>query len=404
MRPLPSPPTSASSLHITKSNDSPSFMWPQDEPMYSTPSTTQTFTLRFPIGPRDPATKTGGPRQLKARRRVGRIFTHSASSSVSSFDSTSTYGITSEEFWMPPQEIISIPMQAAYLTVAPPNDETKIMPDTTPRPKTKSKPKPANIVIPPISPIATAVSPKSPAVTPALSSTLSFPTSSPDSVAVPATPRTPLTPLLSPLSPNPRVQSPNARVRKLAKLTRTLGENIPVELVFPSGSVSQPIKPAPLKKVAKPSKVFGDNALAPRISPAPPRPTAPAAWPLTPTPDCTFDPATHTKTAVGLHYALGVDAYPAQAATVGRVPPALPSSPPPFSNVFTMDDVSWEHARQAVMGPRGQKKRRAAGVHKASAEANGRGTWRKKESTWSGEWNVEDMDELQVQLRRLRLR
>jgi hypothetical protein len=114
----------------------------------------------------------------------------------------------------------------------------------------------------------------------------------------------------------------------------------------------------------------------------------------------------HTKTAVGLHYALGMNSFPTRAVALVRAIPTVPTSPPPFSNVFTLDDVSWEGARLAVMGPRATKKakRVLGGVHKVPAEANGRGTWRKKENTWSGEWNVEDMEELQVQLRRLRRR
>ncbi|KAJ7280380.1 hypothetical protein C8J57DRAFT_1302463 [Mycena rebaudengoi] len=299
MRPLPSPPVSAASRY--------SFMWPQDEP---TPSTAQTFTLRLPIGAKSPTTAGGGPRPLmKRRRREGRIFTHSASSSVSSFESSSSCSIISADFWMPPQEVITIPMQAAYLEAAPSDTETKIMPPTTPRPKTKVKSKPANIIIPRNAPIAIAASPAS-LNTPPLSTTLTFPTSS-DTASMPQTPRTPL----SPLSPQPRVQTPNARIRKIAKLTRTLGENIHWSSCGRSPSGSSPLNNPP-----------------------------------------------------------------------------LPSSAP--------------CARQAVMVPRvkpSRKVRRMVGrVQKPPAEANGRGTWRKKENTWSGEWNVENMEELQVQLRRLR--
>ncbi|KAJ7475225.1 hypothetical protein B0H11DRAFT_2235850 [Mycena galericulata] len=399
MRPLPSPPTSAPSVDSSFRS------------MYATPSTAQSFTVQFPIGV-EISTAVNAPRPSKARRREGRIFTHSASSSMSSFDPSSSCSIISAEFWMVPQDVITIPMEATFLTDMPPNDESKAMPPT---PKAKQKSKPANIIIPRTTPTATVVSPTSPAK-PA-SPAVSFPTISPEAVTMPCTPRTPLSPLLSPLTPNRRIQSPNARIRKLAKLTRTLGENIPVELVFPSGKglpVSYTAAPASPRTVtvAKRAKTLPDvipfPPAEPRLMSMRSRASPAHEWPLTPTPDYTFDTEAHKKTAVGLHYALGMNSIPMRAVALVRTSPTpvLPSSPPPFSSTFTMDDVSWEHARQAVLGPRvkgGKKGRRAlGGVRKAPVEANGRGTWRKKENTWSGEWNVEDMEELQLKLRRLR--
>ncbi|KAJ7159851.1 hypothetical protein C8R43DRAFT_947944 [Mycena crocata] len=389
-----------------------SFMWPQDSTTHSTPSTVQSFSARLPIGVHLPSTAGGAPRLSKARRREGRIFTHSASSSMSSFDSASTCSIISAEFWMPPQLIIP---KAAYITVAPLDVEMKTMPPTMHTPKPKTKTKPANIIIPHDAPaaIATVVSPTSPSKTPLPSTPVSFPSHIPEAVpTLPCTPRTPLSPF-SPLSPNRLIPSPNARIRKLAKLTRTLGENIPVELVFPSTAAAPTATVTSSTKFAKLAKTFVDGAVSPRAAPAGPRlsalrrrASAATEWPLTPTPDCTVDKAANSKTAVGLHYALGMNSIPTRASTLIRAAPTLPSSPPPFSSVFTMDDVSWERARQAVMGTKASKKSKmrlaVGGVRKAAVEANGRGAWRKKENTWSGEWNVEDIEELQVQLRRLK--
>ncbi|KAJ7119449.1 hypothetical protein C8R44DRAFT_877880 [Mycena epipterygia] len=409
MRPLPSPPVSA--LLSVKSSDSSSW-WPQDSSTYTPPSTAQSFAVRLPIGVNFPTNAVGGaPRPLKARRREGRIFTHSASSSMSSFDSASTAScsIKSAEFWMPPDTIVTIPMQAAYLTVTPSEEETKVMPHTPPTPKTKPKSKPAHIIIPRNTASTTVVSPTSPKP-PLLSTAVPFPTNAPEAVTIPCTPRTPLSPF-SPFTPNRHIQSPNARIRKLAKLTRTLGENVPVELVFPSGtSPSAPtnVAPASQPKATKRGKALLAGMLPQRVSPsgprltARPRPSAVPEWPLTPTPDCTINTEAHTQTAVGLHYALGMNSFPTRAVTVSPAAPALPSSPPPFSNVFTLDDVQWERARQAVMGTRAKKARHVVGGVRKPAEANGRGTWRKKENTWSGEWNVEDMEVLLIQLRRLK--
>ncbi|KAJ7471789.1 hypothetical protein FB451DRAFT_1399102 [Mycena latifolia] len=406
VRPLPSPPTSAL-LQTAKSIDSYSSVWLEDTSTYSTPATAQSFTIQLPLALESHSTTGGARRPSKARRREGRIFTHSASSSMSSIDSVTACSIISAEFWMPPETIISIPMQAAFLSIMPPEDETKIMPATPPTPKTKPKSKPANIIIPRNTPSATIVSPTS---TPLLSIPVSFPTAA--SEAMTCTPRSPLSPFLPP-TPHRGLPSPNARIRKIAKLKRTLGENIPLELVFPSGktttaptAAAPAPAPTPPQRVAKRAKTLPDFAPVKRVSPSGPvarlRPSAPQEWPLTPTPDCTIDPEAHTKTAVGLHYALGMNSFlPTRAVDLVRPAPGVPTSPPPFSNVFTMDDVSWERARQTAMAKtRTKAKRIVGGVRKAVD--NGRGTWRKKENTWSGEWNVEDMEVLQVQLRRLK--
>ncbi|KAF7361259.1 hypothetical protein MSAN_01158100 [Mycena sanguinolenta] len=410
MRPLPSPPTSAASQSV-KSIDSASFISLD----YSTPLTAQSFVIRLPIGVELPKASSGAPRLLKARRREGRIFTHSPSSSVSSLDSSSSFGsILKAEFWIPPESVVSIPA----------HDETIIMPPTTPTtPKTKTKSKPANILIPRNAPIATVVSPTSPVKPPLVSprvnqAPVAFPAMLPSEEVLCTSPlQSPLSPILplSPLSPNRRIHTPNARIRKMAKLTRTLGENIPIELVFPGAattsapSVPSNASPAPVPKPTKRAKMTSSDSVAKRAIPpkprAPLRPVVSPEWPLTPTPDCTVDTEAHARTAVGLHYALGLNSLPTRNAVPAHAALTVPKSPPPFSNVFTVDDVSWEQARRAVMGPRtsGKKaKRVVGGVHKAPADVTGRGTWRKKENTWSGEWNVEDMEELQVRLRRLR--
>ncbi|KAJ7216969.1 hypothetical protein B0H12DRAFT_340884 [Mycena haematopus] len=412
MRPLPSPPTSAA-FQAVKSNDSASFV---SQDTYSTPLTAQSFVVRLPIGVDYSKASAGATRLLKARRREGRIFAHSPSSSVSSFDSTSSLGsILKAEFWVHPETVVSIPGE----------DETNIMPPTTPTtPKTKTKSKPANILIPRNASIATVVSPISvnfpPVSSPETQVSVAFPAMrlSEEVLCISPSPsQTPLSPFLplSPLSPNRRIKSSDARIRKMAKLTRTLGENIPIELVFPgaaatsASSVPSGTSPTPELKPTKPAQILPSDSVARRILPLRPRarlhPVASLEWPLTPTPDCTVDAEEHTRTAVGLHYALGLNSLPQRRAAPVHAALVIPTSPPPFSSVCTMDDVSWERARQAVMGPSapGKKTKRVlGGVHKATVDANGRGTWRKKENTWSGEWNVEDMEELQVRLRRLR--
>ncbi|KAJ6589118.1 hypothetical protein B0H19DRAFT_231188 [Mycena capillaripes] len=346
MRPLPSPPTSAP-LQVIKSNDSSaSFMWPTDSSAYSTPSTAQSFVVRLPIGVEFPKIGSGAPRLLKARRREGRIFTHSPSSSMSSFESFSSCSIVTAEFWMPPQDVTTI-----SVTAASNEDDTKITPTTptTPTPKTKPKSKPANIFIPHNPPTTTVVSPTSPIKSPLPTP---LPTPIPSQNRLETVPGTPL----CPLSPNRRIQSPNARIRKLAKLTRTLGENVPIELVFPSGATSSAPSdgtPASALRPTKRAKMRSGDSPVPRVSPSGPlpttcprsRPSAPKEWPLTPTPDCTFDVDAHSKTAVGLHYALVMNSFPNRAVATVRAP--LKSRPHPHRSRMSSP---WTTSRGSARG------------------------------------------------------
>ncbi|KAJ7208053.1 hypothetical protein GGX14DRAFT_455348, partial [Mycena pura] len=376
MRPLPFPPVQLVKLGGSSST----------RPQTPTPSVTHTYVVRLPIGAKSQSTVPGGPRAPTppSRRRDGRIFTHSASSSTSSLASTINCSIISADFWAPPQtQDVIFPTKAAYSI--PADDETTVTPDTstpttpsttvtpdtptptitdtTPTPKIllKVKAKPANIIIPPNILSATLISPKSKSNVPCIPA------------AVSCTPQIPLSPL-SPLSPHRGLNSPNARIRKLAKLTRTLGENVPLELVFPSSAAPNLVSPASPLQFSKLTFSTGSPTLAP---------TAP------------------TTTAVGLHYALGMHAAPTRAGAVPTAAGASPASPPPFSHVVTVDAGSWERERQAAFTPRRKTKRAVGGVRKMLAD-NGRGTWRKKENTWSGEWNVEDMAELQGRLRQLK--
>ncbi|KAF7293144.1 hypothetical protein HMN09_01192400 [Mycena chlorophos] len=311
-------------MSSTSSMKFPDTLWPQQP---QTKVTNNTFRLRLPIGRLSPA----GPRPQRTVRRTPR---HSPASS--------TCSITSADFWAPPSDNESEPD-----TPATSDDESPVPVLSTPTPKRRA-PKPANIIIPkePIRP-------------------------RPESLVL--SPCSPLSPM--------NVNSPNARVRKLAKLTRTLGENVPVELVFPST--------APYLLTSPTSPV--------RFAPSP----AQDYEPPTPTP-VRQSPGT---TAVGLHYALGMHTAKRAAAFKQPVPaPAAATSPPPFTHAFTMDAQSWDRARDAALAPPAPKtkakKSRMRGI--LPKLDTGRGTWRKKENTWSGEWNIEDMHELQVRLRLLR--
>ncbi|KAJ7074473.1 hypothetical protein C8F01DRAFT_1100585 [Mycena amicta] len=299
----------------------PDTLWPQERPSQTT--VTNTYVLRLPRGRASPTAVCAGPRPLRPRRREN---THSPASS--------TCSIASADFWAPLSDD----------TPPTSDDESPVPVIATPIPKKRTKP--ANIIIP---------SPQ--------------PSSRPASFAMSP---------VSPLSPTTRINSPNARVRKLAKLTRTLGENVPVELVFPSSAapylLTSPTSPLQFSRLAS----HGYE---------PPTPTPARRSPGT--------------TAVGLHYALGMHtSQPAPLAKPAPLPTAT-TSPPPFTHVFTMDSSSWDSARAAALTPMKSKAKSRMRAILPKIDT-GRGTWRKKENTWSGEWNVEDMQELQVRLRRLR--
>lgn len=140
----------------------------------------------LPIGAKRPSSPYGAPPSLRARRREGRIY-HTPSSSQSSLESAdSEFSFTSPRTPI----TISLPIYTS--------------PDNTVRLCVKPAPKrPVLELAPEPSHASVADSPVSP---------------------------------LSPAFPN--ALSPDARIRKMAKLTRTLGENVPPELVFPQSHCS----------------------------------------------------------------------------------------------------------------------------------------------------------------------
>ncbi|KAF7313233.1 hypothetical protein MKEN_01010000 [Mycena kentingensis (nom. inval.)] len=311
-RPLPS-------THLPKFSDN---LWPQER--QTTLTNTNTYVLRLPIGRVSPPVTCTGPRSPKSRRVA------SPASSTSSVISASFWEpLTDSEPDTPPTSDDESSDTPALALAAP-----------IPFPR-RTRTKPANIVIP-SSQATTTSRPVSSALSPAF-----------------------------PLSPTIHRNSPDARIRKLAKLTRTLGENVPVELVFPS-SANDTDAPAAylLTSPTSPVRFSSDD----RLDYEPPTPTPIRRSPGT--------------TAVGLHHALGNGMQANRG--VSKATPVV-ASPPPFTNVFTMDASSWDRARAAALAPVGEKKRSSrvsAGSSRNLITGLGRGARKRIPGAASGMWRT----------------
>lgn len=194
----------------------------------------------------------GSAISTKALRREGRIFTHSASSSVSSFSSYDS--ISSSDFYSSESDSSRSPSPAHPLPFESSASLALFTPIPHKKSNTKSKSKlRSNVPLP----------------RPLLLRLQAVPL--PHST-VPATPLSP-TILNSPTaSPTPTATTFNAgdldtqcaRRRKLAKLTRTLGENVPPELVFPPGRHQNRRRSASVNLVSESSSSASAFAHRPR--------------------------------------------------------------------------------------------------------------------------------------------
>lgn len=154
----------------------------------------------------------------------------------------------------------------------------------------------------------------------------------------------------SPLSPTSRSNNAlsDAHARKIAKLTRTFGENVPPELVFPpSTRMDNHSSPHVPKSRQSRRRNITVDAAGPTVS-------------------------TEAPTRPPMHIARGA----VQSKSVAPVP----HSPPPFSSAF----------------PSAQLSMHGQGVQVA--------TWRRKEREWSGEWNIHDYEGVVKGLRGLKAR
>ncbi|KAF8193926.1 hypothetical protein K438DRAFT_1761499 [Mycena galopus ATCC 62051] len=159
------------------------------------------------------------------------------------------------------------------------------------------------------------------------------------------------------------------QVLKILKMPSSPESPPPQVHRFPATSCLPPRRSPPngTRRTRAPVKLVPEDTAAQHVLPLGPRtrlsPVASPEWLLAPTPD---SPRSHADDAA--------------------------------CSTWT---TSWERARLALTAPRtvGKRGRMLSGMRKVGA--NGCGAWRKEENMcqWSGECNVEDMEELQVWLR-----
>ena len=175
----------------------------------------------------------------------------------------------------------------------------------------------------------------------------------------PTTPRTPSTPTVT-----------ETRRKRLAKLKRTLGENVPAELIMPVNRLVRPNSTSPIHPPAAPQ----DNT--PPARSAVPRPQHPRTQKKSvPPPSAARAPAKTSR-----RRSMSVDLS------------ARPTPPPPPSVKAARPRA---HARSPSHSPP---------VTSPRSDADAAGGWVTGASSWTGEWNRKDIREVQSQLRNLRLR
>ncbi|KAI0328739.1 hypothetical protein GY45DRAFT_1372097 [Cubamyces sp. BRFM 1775] len=192
-----------------------------------------------------------------------------------------------------------------------------------------------------------------PPITPDTSATLTFASASTAGSMMPTTPTTPITPTVT-----------ETRRKRLAKLKRTLGENVPIELVLP-------LRSAQNRKTSSTSTSASSSPITP---PAAPMVYSPPPAPFTPRP----------RTANGNAKA------PRQQQQQQISKATLPRAQAPRANRRRSMSVDFQTAAQEET------------VH--SPERRSSRVWVTGNGMWTGEWNRKDIREVQQQLRALRVR
>ena len=199
---------------------------------------------------------------------------------------------------------------------------------------------------------------------------------SPALPVTPTTPRTPVTPTAT-----------ETRRKRLAKLKRTLGENVPIELVVPrrrgprSGAPS-PVEPprAPQSAPTLPEDRLASSSATSAASRPPPKSQRPTHAPR----------GTRRRS-------MSMDTAVAAAAAASAALPALEKSTtrPSLDKVVrpSLDKLRRTHARTP-----------STSTSVSPPAVVGDACWQTGSTSWTGEWNRKDIREVQSQLRNLRLR
>jgi len=195
-------------------------------------------------------------------------------------------------------------------------------------------------------------------------------------------PSTPLSPTASSINMDfsTTTLSDRDKRKKMAKLTRTLGENVPPELVFQSSAprrASIPINRShvdPLVTFQKPTKFVASTGAPPLAVAAAPKPSA----------------RTETQGAKSKHRPRNLSLGTASAITAANI--ALSRG----SNSLDVEPTEVPKPKEAPF----------VAVQEVLTDLLPPSTeWgRRKEREWSGEWNIKDMDDVARKLRGLKRR
>ncbi|OJT15341.1 hypothetical protein TRAPUB_8097 [Trametes pubescens] len=283
-------------------------------------------------GRRSPVRKTSA----YAKRRQGSVFELPPPTAATFYDSSSDASSSASSLFLPRPSLDSVSSVESSASLPAPKSFTRHV-----REKSKSKGKQAPLPSPLVLRLnAVPLPPSDPRVqypiTPDTSGTLTFAQSASLSGGMlPVTPTTPITPTAT-----------ETRRKRLAKLKRTLGENVPAELILPFRS-------SPRSRRQSTTTSPASSSTAP--SPVPPTP---------------------------------------------RVQATLPRlKPQPQPNRRRSMSVDFSQPQQTQSAPECSP----TASSPASDRPNSR-VWVTGAGTWTGEWNRKDIREVQHQLRALRMR
>lgn len=287
-------------------------------------------------GRRSPVRKTSA----YAKRRQGSVFELPPPTAAAFYDSSSDASSSASSLFLPRTSLDSVTSVESSASLPAPKSFTRHV-----REKSRSKGKQAPLPTPLVLRLnAVALPPSDPRVqcpiTPDTSSTLTFAQSaSRPGGMLPVTPTTPVTPTAT-----------ETRRKRLAKLKRTLGENVPAELILPFRS-----SPRSRRQSTAASSATASSSSS-TASPVPPTPRAQATLP--------------------------------------RI------KPQPQPNRRRSMSVDYSHPQQTASAPECS----STASSPASDDRPNSRVWVTGAGTWTGEWNRKDIREVQHQLRALRMR
>lgn len=389
-------------------------------------TTPQLLETDSPLSPPSSSSKTAFSPKRDRKRRQGSIFEFPPSASPFSYSyASSSASSSASSLALPRPSLESIASTESDMSLPAPTSfarhiRDKSLSKTSGAGKGKGKraPLPTPLVLRlnavPLPPSDPRVQPPTPstAATIKTSALLSASSTSSSYTSAATTPTTPSLPV-TPTTPT----ATETRRKRLAKLKRTLGENVPPELIMPFRSLrphahaspvdppAAPIDPTPAAPLAPqkrqpqlyPQQRLSARAAAPE---AHKQSTAPPARPVQ-----NSAPSRRRSVSVDYTHASASGDHKHKLAGFEAVPKPLPIPRTPHADYFrSWREPEGRHAYALPHLPSSHSSTRTSPTSSRAHSPERERVWVTGSSNWTGEWNRKDIREVQRQLRNLKLR